>query len=120
VVRTLAAAETVPEVGRAREAAAPRAAVLADLVQRLDHQRVLADALGHRRQLALLDQLHELRRLLERLGSLRGIRHDLRPFQLPDQALAGVLSDGRGRDDTGERPHREGNRELRSEGTGLH
>src|SRR5207247_2762418 len=54
VVRPRAAAEAVPEIGRAREAGAPRAAVLADLLQWLDDERVLADAVGDRRQLARL------------------------------------------------------------------
>ena len=87
MVGARAAAEAVPEVGRPGEAAAPDAAVLADLVQRLDDQRVLADALGHRRQLAGLHLLRELRRFLERLGELGGVGDDLRAFQLADQRL---------------------------------
>ena len=45
----------------AREAAAPRPAVLPDLAQRLDDEGILADALLDRRQLARLHELGELR-----------------------------------------------------------
>ena len=80
--------------------APPGAAVLADLVERLDDQRILADALGDRRQLAGLDQLGELRRLLEGLGELGGVGDDLGPFQLADQrALARALRQRSGGDD---------------------
>src|SRR6185369_17572263 len=51
----------------AGETAAPRAAVLADLAQRLDDQRILSDALAHGWKLAGLHELGELRRFLERL-----------------------------------------------------
>ena len=49
------------------ERLAERPAVLADPVDRLEHERVLADAFGDRRQLALLYERGELRRLFERL-----------------------------------------------------
>ena len=58
-------------VARAGEAAPPGAAVLADLLQRLEHQRLGRKALLDRRQLALLDQLGELGRFLEALRELR-------------------------------------------------
>ena len=112
VIGARAAAEAVPEIGRARETGAPHATILTDLVQRLDHQGILADALGDGRQLARLHQRRQLRRLLERFRKLRRVRQDLRPFQFPDQALAGVLCDRGGGDGTGERPDREGNRQL--------
>src|SRR5262245_3523103 len=117
MVRPRAAAEPVPEVRRAREAGAPRAAVLADLLQRLDDQRILADSLGHRRQLARLDELGELRRFLERLGSLRGIGDDLWAFELADVArgLAPTLRERAHGDDTAEHPDRESEREPGSD-----
>src|SRR5262249_49931459 len=122
MVRPRAAAEPVPEVRRAREAGAPRAAVLADLLQRFDDQRILADSLGHRRQLARLDELGELRRLLERLGGLRGVGDDLRAFELADVAggLAAALRERARGDGTAERPDRERERESGSEHTLQH
>src|SRR3989442_293276 len=87
VVRPRAAPEAVPEVGRPREAAAPRAAVPTDLVERLDDQRVLPDALGHRRELARLDQLRQLRGLPERHGKLRRGRDDLAGLHPPAYGL---------------------------------
>jgi len=62
-----------------------RAAVAADLVHRLDDQRIFADALLDRWQLAGLHQLRQLRRLLEALGELRGIRDCRRALELADQ-----------------------------------
>jgi hypothetical protein len=56
MVGTGAAAVAVPEIRRAREARAPRAAVFPDRLQGLDDERVLPDALGDGRQLARLDQ----------------------------------------------------------------
>ena len=53
------------EVGHAGERTAPGAAVLADLLDRLDDQRDVGQALLDRRQLAVLDHLGQLRRLLE-------------------------------------------------------
>ncbi len=114
VVRPRAAPEAVPEVGRPREAAAPRAAVPTDLVERLDDQRVLPDALGHRRELARFDQLRQLRRLRERLGKLRGVGDDLGTLQLPDQALARVRRERPGGDDGADRPCHERERESGS------
>src|SRR4029453_18503391 len=73
MVRPRAAPEAIPVVRRAREAGAPRAAVFPDLPQRLDHERILADPLGDGRELAGLDQLGELRGLLELRGPLRGV-----------------------------------------------
>jgi len=98
----------------------PRAAVLADLVQRLDHQRVLAalrSATGG--SLPCLTSSASCGASLNVLGSFAAFGHDLRPFELPDQALASVLRDGRG-GDADERHHRHGDRELRSEGAIPH
>ena len=67
------------------EPAAPGPAVAADLAEGLDDQGILADPLLDRGQLAGLDQLGELRRLVEALRDLGGIGDDLRPFQLADQ-----------------------------------
>ena len=50
----------IPEIGWPTEAAAPRTAVFADLVYRLDHQRVLADTFLHCWQLARLHQVRQL------------------------------------------------------------
>src|SRR5712691_1527870 len=92
VVGARAAPIAVPEISRPRETAAPRASVFADLVHRLYDERILSDALRHRRQLARLDQRGQLRRLLELLGKLRGVGDDLRTLQLSDQgALGGDL-----------------------------
>src|SRR5262249_10943177 len=55
------------------------------LLQRLDDERVLTDALGDWRQLAGLGQRRQLRRFLEALRRLRGIRDDFRAFELADQ-----------------------------------
>src|SRR6516162_2540208 len=82
MVRTGAASEAVPEIRGARETAAPRATVLADLMQRLDDEGILSDALGDGRKLAGLNELRELRRLLEHIGRIRGIGHDFGAFEL--------------------------------------
>ncbi len=112
VVGARAAAIPVPEVGRPREAAAPRPAVLADLVQRLDDKRVLPDAVRHRRQLARLDHLRQLGGLTELLGELRRVGDDVWPFQLADQsALGSVRSESSCCDHAYERPHQEGDHE---------
>src|SRR5262249_34546978 len=68
----------------------PRAAVLADLAQRLDDERILPDALAHGRKLAGLHELGELRRLLERLWISREVGDDLGALELADQAGAGL------------------------------
>jgi hypothetical protein len=61
-------------------------------VQRFDHERVLADPLGDRRQFAGLDERRQLRRFLQRLREPGGVGHDLGPLQLADQrALARAL-----------------------------
>ena len=78
------------------EPAAPGAAVLADLAERLDDQRVLADALLDGRQLAGLDQLGELGGLLEALRHLGGIGDDLRPLELADEVRARLRRLGAG------------------------
>src|SRR5262249_45705031 len=92
----LRGAVAVRGVERAREAAAPGAAVFADLAERLDHERVLPDALLHGRELARLDELRELRRFLEGLGDEGGIGDDLGAFELADErgAELGPLRDG--------------------------
>ena len=76
-------AVAVLAIGRADEGAAPGTAVLAGGVERLQHQRFCRQALGHRRQLACLDQFGELRCFLEagRDGGDLG-----RTLQLADQA----------------------------------
>src|SRR5262249_51134369 len=81
----------------AGEAPPPGPAVPADLAERLDHQRVPADALLDRRQLARLDQLRQLGRFLEALRELGGIGDDLRAFQLADEVRARLGPLGRGR-----------------------
>ncbi len=70
------------------EAAPPRATVLPDLAQRLDHERVLADPFLDRRELAGLHQLRERGGLLEALREQRGVGDDLRPFELADEVGA--------------------------------
>ena len=75
-------------VARPGEPAADGAAVPADLVHRLDDQRVLADALLDRRQLAGLHQLRQLRGLLEALRELGGIRDGGRALELADELRA--------------------------------
>src|SRR5262249_40888825 len=83
-----ATAIAVPEIGRTAEATAPGTAVFADLVHRLDHQRVLADALLHRWQLPSFDQFRQLRRLLKTLGKLRRVGDHCWTLQLPNQIAA--------------------------------
>src|SRR5207247_10275270 len=92
MIRARAAAEAVPEVRRTGEAGAPHPAVLADLLQRLDDQRILADTLGDRWRFARLDEGRDLRCLAEALGERGGVGEDLRTFQLADPAaFAGPL-----------------------------
>src|SRR5215471_16455959 len=86
----LCGAMAVRGVERSGEAAPPRAAVLADLAQRLDDERILPDALAHGRKLAGLHELGELRRLLERLWIPREIGDDLGALELADQVRAGL------------------------------
>src|SRR6266542_1061618 len=73
------------------ERLAERPAVLADPVDRLEHERVLADAFGDRRQLALLYERGELRRPFERLRELRRIEHDLAALELAEREPSGLL-----------------------------
>ena len=114
MIGSRAAAEAVPEIGGAGEAAAPRAAVFADRVQRLDHQRVLADALGHGRELPGLDELRQLRRFLESLGGLPGLGDDLRSFELADEGgLARALRERPHGDGAAEEAHHENGHESR-------
>src|SRR5207302_1543157 len=63
-------------VARPGKAASPSAAVLPDLRDRLDHHKVLRQPILDRRQLALLDQLRELRSLIERFRPLSWISYD--------------------------------------------
>jgi hypothetical protein len=74
-------------VGRAREGASPVAAVLADLVQRLDHKelRRLRQALVDRRQLARLHERVEHWRFLEGLGVGVAVEDDGRALELADE-----------------------------------
>src|SRR5262249_13007825 len=103
-----AAAVAVPEIRRAGEASAPRAAVLADLLQRLDDERVLTDALGHRRELAGLHELRPLPRLPVRLWDLPRVGDDLGPLELSDErGLARALGERADGDDARERRHHE-------------
>src|SRR5262249_5481144 len=78
----------VRSVEGAGEAAPPRTAVLADLAQRLDDERILTDALLHGGKLAGLHELGELRRLLERLRISRELGDDRGALQLADQVCA--------------------------------
>ena len=106
-------AVAVLAVAGAEKAAPPGAAIFADAAQRLDHHRLLRDALLHRRQLAGLDEFGQRRRLAELLRPLRGIGDDRRVFQFSDQAgLRQIRLLGGGR--TGEQ-HRQGN-QKRSHG----
>ena len=73
-------------VAGAEKTAPPGAAIFADAAQRLDHHRLLRDALVHRRQFAGLDEFGQRRRLAELLRPLRGIGDDGRVFQFSDQA----------------------------------
>ena len=80
------------------KAAPPGAAVFSDAAQRLEHHRLLRNALLDRRQLAGLDQFGQRRRLAEFLRPLRGIGDDRRVFQFSDQAglrQIRLLRDGR-------------------------
>ena len=86
----LGGAVAVGGVERPREAAPPGPAVLADLAQRLDDERVLADALLYGRELAGFHQLGELRGLLERLGIAGGVGDDFGALQLADEIGAGL------------------------------
>src|SRR6266446_5593646 len=70
-------AKAIPEISRATEATTPGAAVFADLVHGLDHQRVLADTFLHCWQLPRLHQFRQLRRLLKTLGKLRWVSDHL-------------------------------------------
>jgi len=70
----LGGAMAVGGVEGAREAAAPRPAVLADLAQGLDDEWVLPDPLLDRRELAGLHELGELGRFPEAPGELRRVR----------------------------------------------
>src|SRR5215470_5031855 len=63
-----ATAIAVPVIGRTAEATAPRAAVFADLVHRLDHQWVLTHPFLYGWQLPCLDRCRQLWRLLKTLG----------------------------------------------------
>jgi hypothetical protein len=93
VIGARAAPVPIREVGRPCEAAAPGATVRADLVHGFDDQRLLANPFRNWRQLARLDQLRQLRRLLEALGELRGVCDDLWPLELPDQRTSNARSD---------------------------
>ena len=90
-----AEADTGRPVARAGESPADDAAVPADLVHRLDDERVLADSLLDRRQLAGLHQLRQLRRFLEALGELGRIGDGGRPLELPDQLRTDLWRRGR-------------------------
>src|SRR6185436_1417297 len=81
----------VRRVERTRESPPPGAAVLADLAQWLDDERILTDALLHRRELARLHQGRQLRRLLEGLGIAPDVGDDLGALQLTHQIVGGGL-----------------------------
>ncbi len=86
----LGGAVAVGGVEGAREASPPGAAVFADLAERLDHERILAYALLHGRQLARLDQLRQSGGLLEALREQGGIGDDLGAFQLAHEVCPGL------------------------------
>ena len=73
-------------VAGAEKAAPPDAAVFSDAAQRLEHHRLLRNALLDRRQFAGLDQFGQRRRLAELLRPLRGIGDDGRIFQFSDES----------------------------------
>ena len=85
-----ATAVAVPEVGRSAEAAPPDTAVPADLVHRLDHQGIGADAFRHRRQLASLNPFRQRRRLLKLFRKLLPVRDHPRPFQPAHQRITAL------------------------------
>ena len=85
-----ATAVTVPKVGRPTESAPPGAAVFADLPHRFDHQGIGTDPFLHRRQLPLLHQIGQSRRLLILAGKLLAVRDNPRPLQLPHQRTPGL------------------------------
>src|SRR5438105_4606275 len=89
-------AVAVPPVTRPSEASAPGTTILANLVDWLDDERLIRQALLDWRQLALLDQVGQHRRLAERLGKLSRVDHDARPFELADE-LAAWFGGGRSR-----------------------
>ena len=86
----------VPGIAGAGKALAPGATVLADLVQRLDDQRVGANPVGQFWQRAGGDPRRHHRSLLELLGPLGGIKHHLWALELADQRAAdcSVLREG--------------------------
>ncbi len=74
-------------VGRSGECPSPVAAVLADLAQGLDDEKLrrLGQPLVDRGQLSGFNQRVEARRFLERLRKSLGVENDLRTFQFSDQ-----------------------------------
>ena len=104
-------------VARAREAAAPDAAVLPGLLHRLDDHQVLRKAVLHRGQLALPHELGQLGRLVEGLRPLGLVGDDRDAFRLAyepglrQRALGLRLERGQQRDREG-RAQREARQEL--------
>src|SRR5439155_7365593 len=90
VVRTAAAAEAVPLIAWPGEATPPGTAVLADLVEGLNDERVLREALLDRRQLAGFDQFGQRWRRFEALRELSRVGDDGRAFELADQVESGL------------------------------
>ena len=78
----------IPEIGRTAEAPAPRATVFADLVHRLDHQRLLADPFLHWRQFPGLDQFCQLGGLLHTFWPCCRVRDDFWTLQFPYEFTA--------------------------------
>ena len=81
----------VLRVGRPREGPPPGPAVLPGGLQRLDHHRLLGDALLDRGELAGLHQLGQHGGLAELLGPLGGIQDQAGTLQLADEAGAELL-----------------------------
>ena len=87
-------------VRAAAQAAAQRAAVASDLLERLHHQRLLRQPVGEFRQLAVGDELGEVRRflgglrqrLMRQQRERRGAGHPLQHRASRDRAGAGSKS----------------------------
>src|SRR5262249_36099758 len=83
-VWTRHSADAIPAIARARETAAPSAAVATDLMNRLYDQGLIRQSLFDRWQFALLDQVRQGWCFGELLGKLRGIGDNAGSFEFAD------------------------------------